>query len=187
MMFNFVREAYLDWMIHFVQPILIDKYSGPYSYDKLLTYLHTIPFVYYVPNDENRAGDGVSLRFRYAVEYEELRPIDETLYLLDDGPCSVLEMLVGLALRCEETIQDDTNYGNRTEQWFWGMIANLGLGGMYNANFDQTYVDEVIDRFHNRQYEPDGQGGLFRIRDIDCDLRKMEIWRQMCWYINSFS
>ena len=39
--------------------------------------------------------------------------------------CSVLEMMVALAICCEETYMDNPNIGNRTGQWFWNMVKNI--------------------------------------------------------------
>lgn len=80
---------------------------------------------------------------------------------------------------------DDPNVGNRTAQWFWSMINNLDLGSMTDSRFDKRFVDERLDIFLNRKYEPDGKGGLFRIRGCDRDLRTVEIWYQLCWYLDS--
>jgi hypothetical protein len=93
-------------------------------------------------------------------------------------------MMVALASECEETM-DDPNVGDRTGQWFWGMIVNLGLGSMADYNFDYDYVDGVIQRFLNREYEPNGRGGLFTIRNCTEDLRTVEIWSQLCWYLGT--
>jgi hypothetical protein len=45
-------------------------------------------------------------------------------------------------------------------------------------------VDYVLDRFLDRDYEPDGRGGLFRVKHTDEDLRFVEIWYQMNWYLD---
>jgi hypothetical protein len=103
-----------------------------------------------------------------------------------DGPCSVLEMMIALAVRCEEHIMDDPNIGNRTGQWFWGMIVNLGLGAVTDERYDARLVDERIGRFLNRDYEPNGRGGLFTVRNCKYDLRDVEIWYQLCWYLDDF-
>ena len=98
-----------------------------------------------------------------------------------------MEMMIALAIRCEVSIMDNPKVGDRTAQWFWEMINNMELGGMYNNNFDKRYVNDVIDRFIDREYSPNGKGGLFYIRDCKCDLAMVEIWDQMCWYLNGIS
>lgn len=156
------------------------------SFVELLACLHDIEFVYSISRDGNRAEDGIDLRRRFAYENRyDYEMID--LYLDDDCPCSVLEMMVALAIRCEEWIMDDPMYGNRTSQWFWEMIINLGLGGMHDVNFNREHVENIVYRFLDREYEPDGRGGLFRIKHCDRDLREVEIWYQLCWYLDSIT
>lgn len=165
--------------------LVYDKESNLRFFGKLLSQLHNTYFRYSLDMDQNRAEDGISLRYRFALEHEDYR--DDTDYVLDIlvGPCSVLEMMIALALRCEENLMDDTTKGNRTRQWFWGMVVNLGLGPMTDDKYDDQYVDECLDRFLDREYDPDGKGGLFTIKHCDVDLRDVEIWRQLCWYLNS--
>lgn len=180
-MYNKISNLYFDWLDSLVS---IGRYRKPFSYQKLLMLLHDTEFVYICDLDKNRAADGISLRYQFAgvcTEYDE----DEIFQCLDDAPCSVLEMMIALAKRCENTIMDDPKIGNRTQQWFWTMITNLGLGDMYDSRFDRRYVKKVIDKFLNREYSPDGDGGLFRIRNCDEDLRTVEIWTQLCWYLDS--
>lgn len=172
-----INNEYFEWMSDLVSN---GRYSKHISYKKLLMQLHSIIFSYSIPKDANRAAEGVELRYRFARQIG----YDDTPECLD-GPCSVLEMMIALAIRCEENLMDDPGIGNRTGQWFWGMITNLGLGSMMDSRYDEEYVDYVITRFLNREYEPDGTGGLFRIRNCDRDLRRVEIWYQMCWYLDN--
>ena len=65
------------------------------------------------------------------------------------------------------------------------MIVNLGLGSMYDKKYDPVYIDEVIETFLLREYEPDGTGGLFTIKDCERDLRDEEIWTQLSWYLGT--
>lgn len=176
-----INLDYFDWLCDIVCGT---RYSPEISYTKLLMCLHNIDFTYLHPMDENRAANGANLRYRFALMHV---PIHETAGITNalSGPCSVLEMMVALAIDCEETIMDDPRIGNRTGQWFWTMISSLGLGGMYNDHFDARYVDDVIDRFLNREYAPNGKGGLFTIRNTNQDMRKIEIWWQACAYFNS--
>lgn len=171
-----VNEEYFDWLYDLV---CRRRYSKEISYKKLLRYLHTIEFIYDIPKDGNRADDGIRLRYRFAEQYRDL--YDADLYL--SGPCSVLEMMVALALRGEETIMDDPLLGDRTGQWFWGMITNLGLGSMVDERFNSGKIDDVIERLLNREYEPNGKGGLFTV-NRGLDLREVEIWYQFMWHLD---
>lgn len=171
-----ITAKYFKWMCDHVYE---HRDRKSVSFDKLLARLHDIEFRYLIPLDENRAEDGMDLRWRFAYEHG-LPTVPSCL----DGSCSVLEMLIALSIRCE-SIMDDTRYGDRTGQWFWGMITNLGLGSMTDSRFDSEYVDEVIDTFLYREYEPNGKGGLFTIPNCDEDLREVEIWHQLSWYLNS--
>ena len=56
---------------------------------------------------------------------------------------------------------------------------------MSDDMFDKKYATYVINRFLNREYESNGKGGLFTINNCDEDLRNVEIWYQLCWYLDS--
>lgn len=172
-----ISNRYFEWMYDLVCK---DRYSKSISYRKLITHLHSIEFIYSIPLDSNRANDGEKLRYRFAL----CQDCEELSDYLDD-PCSVLEMMIALAIRVEENILDDVEIGDRSDQWFWEMISNLGLGGMNDRHYDRDFVQRTIERFLYRDYEPDGKGGLFWIRNCDRDLRKIEIWCQFNYYITN--
>ena len=79
---------------------------------------------------------------------------------------------------------EDPEIGNRTGEWFFVMIDSLGLGGMDDAYFDEGRAREILSRFLNRDYAPDGRGGLFTLPDAPRDLRQVDIWYQMMWYLS---
>ena len=58
---------------------------------------------------------------------------------------------------------------------------------MSDRNYDQHAVDQAIANFLNRNYSRDGDGGLFRVRNCPRDMRTLDIWYQMCWYLNDIS
>lgn len=174
-----LNDEYFDWLYGLV---CANRFPVKISYRKLLMNLHSTEFRYTIPKDQNRAEDGVGLRYRFALRLEPYEDVAEVLDILE-RPCSLLEMMVGLAIRCE-SFMDDPNVGDRTGQWFWNMVINLGLGNMTDDRFDRWLFDQSVNRLLNREYEPDGTGGLFRIRNCDRDLRKVEIWHQLCWYLD---
>lgn len=171
-----VIHEYFCWMYSLVCD---DTYTNNLSYRKLFMALYSRRFTFILPMDESREKDGLALRMRFEAEqgfegaYQKLAPF----------PCSVLEMMVALALKCEENIMSNYSEGNRTSQWFWTMIVNLGLNHMNDGNFDKDYVDSVIDNLLDRRYEKDGTGGLFKTSNPEVDMRTTDIWYQMCYYL----
>ena len=176
---NDLERAYFEWMY---STVCEGRFAAENSYRKLLEYLHTVEYTWILPDDSNRADDG-SEGLRWKFIYEHHIRLDGPKDQLD-GPCSVLEMILALAFRCEE-IMDNAFLGDRTAQWFWQMITNLGLGGMSDRRFDIRYVEETVQRFLDRDYEPDGHGSLFVIRNCDVDLRDVETWTCMLWYLDN--
>lgn len=172
-----LNNRYFDWMYKMV----CHKKRGRPLYLKLLQYLHTIEFTYTIDMDGNRAEDGVNLRYRFGYDCN----IDSRIVAsdIDCQPCSVLEVIVALAHRMEESIMADPEYGDRTGCWFWAMMASLGISLYDDNHFDKRSVEEKIVIFLNRDYCRDGRGGLFTIRDSTKDMRTTEIWYQMCWYL----
>lgn len=175
---NELETLYFEWMY---QLVCDEKDSNGPSYRKLLRYLHGTEFVFTIPMDDNRAADGMDLRYRFGYE-NSYEPVIIANFL-DDRPCSVLEMLVALAMRCEEHIMDDPDIGNRTSRWFWIMVSNLGLSRMDDQRYNVDHTEAAVTRFLNREYRRDGKGGLFMIPNCKYDLRNVEIWYQMCWYL----
>ena len=124
---------------------------------------------------------GVNLRYRFG---REQNYDDRTIATyLDDRACSVFEMMVALAVRCEEHIMDNPEIGNRTSEWFWVMIENMHLECMYDGAFYEECVEIIIDRMLDRDYGINGEGGLFTIHNTGRDIRTIDIWYQMCWYL----
>ena len=174
-----INDEYFEYLCELID---CQRFDRDISYRKLLMHLHNIEFTWFIPHDDNRADDGIQLRRSFCLARNDM-----SLGQYIGGPCSVLEMMVALAVRCEKWIMDDALLGDRTGQWFWGMIKNLGLTNMRDSRFDRDYVDDVIARLLNREYEPDGRGGLFTVRNCEYDMRRVEIWCQLSWYLGSIT
>ena len=172
-----VKSDYFEWMYN----MMCDgRFAKTITYRQLFTFLHDTEFVYFVPHDENRAQDGIDLRYHYC----SLHNCEDLEYCLT-GPCSVLEMMVALAIRAEY-IMNDPEKGDRTRQWFWSMITSLGLSSMNDTNYNEWLVNDVVTRFLNREYDADGKGSLFTIKRWNRDARTAEIWHQLMAYLNIF-
>lgn len=172
-----IINDYFEWLWNFT------KCRGHSQNRKIITLLHNIEFRYSIPMDANREEDGIDLRYRFITEVGIPRNYQEVYGYLD-GPCSVLEMMIALAIRCEESIMDDPDIGDRTSEWFWLMMKNLGLDYMSDRKFDRDIAEEKISIFLDRRYKRNGEGGLFVVNGRR-DLRKVEIWYQMCWYLDT--
>lgn len=174
------RSDYLEWMCQLVS----DKTFKSINYSRLLNHLNRVEFVYCMPLDGNRAADGVDIRYRYEDECGEAAdPVMVAFF--GEYSCSVMEMMVALALRCEENIMSNQEFGDRTGLWFWSMISSLGLANMADRTFDECYVNEVLSKWMNRDHAPTGEGSLFAIPNSDYDLRTIEIWGQLNWYLKT--
>lgn len=172
-----LMNEYFEWMCG-----LVCTDARKPSYRKLLIRLYDTPFTYSMPMDENRAKDGEDLRYRFGRERGISGP--DVALCLDGRECSVLEMMLALAIRCEEHIMSDPDIGDRTGEWFWGMVTSLGLNGMTDRGFEREHVATVLHRFLNRTYKPNGEGGLFTVRRKTANMRSLEIWYQAMWYLD---
>lgn len=171
-----MQERYFNW--------LLDQVKIESNFSSLMKQLHGRTFIAIMPMDENRIKDGTDLRYRFGYE-EELDDDIINHYLFRDKGCSILEMMIGLALRCEETIMVDPELGDRTGFWFWNMISSLGLDEMTNDIYNPEIVDDILTRFIDRKYKPNGEGSLYTIYNFDKDLRDIDIWYQMQYYLDN--
>lgn len=172
-----IVNGYFYWLLSKVCETSLEQTK----YYDLFCALNSIDFCWDIPLDANRAIDGEELRAQYAFETDRSERIVE-LYI--DWPCSVLEMMVALAIRCETHIMGYTSDHDRTPEWFWAMINNLGLQDMVDDNFDERVIVDVIDRMMHHDYRPNGEGGLFILQNPPKDMRQVEIWYQLNWYLN---
>lgn len=174
-----LNREYVEWMYQLVPN---KRFSKTQPYKKLFNYLHSVEFTYTIPLDGNRAEDGIQLRYRFADDRGY--PQQMIAAYLDNQPCSVLEMMIALVVRYEDNIMCDSDMGDRTGQWFWGMIENLELLQMTDGYFDEDYVEYVVYRLLNREYKRNGKGGLFTVSRQNVDMRNVEIWYQAAYYFN---
>jgi hypothetical protein len=149
-------------------------------YTRLLQFLFEKDFRWSLKLDSNRSEDGKELRNRFCYEYGISKEAERELY----GPCSVLEMMVAMAIIAEDHVMSDPEIGDRTSYWFWCMIKSLGLSEMNDYSFDRGYVDFVVERFLDRKYEPNGKGSIFTVENPRQDMREVELWYQMMWFLD---
>lgn len=163
------KERYFKWLLRIIDPTEV-------SHD-FMNLLFEMPFMYQKSGDEARAKDGLSLRTKYQDEEDPDFEYDE--------PCSVLEMMIALAFRAEDILYDPSD-GTHAPSIFWQMVASMGIKNAANDKFDYYDARRKIFGMMGRKYTHNGKGGLFYIPSCNEDLREVEIWYQMLWYVNKY-
>jgi len=166
-------EDYSGWL--YMQTGAPSTQRASKSYWSLFNQMHTKPFRWFVPNDDNRNEDGKELREEFLAEYEIHEP--EQWLEMD---ASMLEMLIALSRRAAFE-----SYGTSGD-WFWQILTNLGLKKYSDAVYNQRLaedVNDVLEQVITRDYNRDGRGGMFPLRQARYDQRQTEIWYQLSAYL----
>ena len=158
---------YMQW--------LIETFDGE-DYQCLFKHLMTIPFRYSVQLDANLIPCVRDLRDKMGKDYDGPK-----------GRATVLEILCALAVECEDHIMHNDKYGNRTAQWFWIMLYNLGINTYDDTHYNNRTaedVDDKVDIFLDRAYDYYGEGSIFVVNRPYQDMRVAPLWEQMNWYLS---
>lgn len=169
-----LEEQYLTWLYSQVAPVEVSPRTR--TYWSLFRQLHRTIFVAFVPHDENRIGDARDLRYEFLASREDLQGDPEWMR----GPCTMLELFIVLARQLGFEMDEPADV------WFWRLMETLEL----NRFGDRTYNDRareeignILDRVIWRTYLPNGEGGLFPLRNPPTDQRKVELWYQLNAYL----
>lgn len=174
-----IKNRYFNWLLSLIH-VSDNKYSI------LLEKLHDIEFRYMknIPMDENREADGLAMRynFGYICGYDE----ELISNALCDKGCTVLEMLIALANR-EENILSNSMVNDRIDIWFSTMLVNLKLDKYDNQHYNDEDVTRIIDIWLDRRYDRCGRGNIYFLPNPEEDLRTIDIWTQMMWFIDFYN
>lgn len=173
-----IVDRYYDWLLDLVFDI--PKMKREFS--KVLYILFITDYVWEYPMDSNRESHVFDFRYRFG--YENGYSDAEVRAELDDRPASMLELMVELSVRIEETIMQDSIFGDRKAIWFWDMMESLGLDDYPDYDYDEQAVIDILDCFMRHEYEPNGKGGLFTLNHPYDDMRNVTIWCQANWYLD---
>ena len=143
-----------------------------FGYDKLLTLLDNTEYVWIFSMDENRSYGGMNLRGQFS---EETSTNEDDIRV---GPCSVLEMLIGVA----DKMDSQLDFG--LDRCFWILIDNLGLGEFNDRRFNEYKVKSIVNTWLNHDYTSDGVGSIFPLKHYQGDCRNLDIRAQMNAWIN---
>jgi hypothetical protein len=173
-----IRFAYFDWLYH--QSFEVNDIRSPKSYFFLCSALHEVIFKPLIPNDDNRAADGINLREAFA---RSLRtPSNRAIMnnLLSMGDATIFEMMTALAKRADYIV----SYG--PEDWFMRFLINLNINRSSDPRWSPTFERKtaaILEVLNERRYAPNGKGGLFPLDRPRRDQREVEIWYQMQAFI----
>lgn len=163
---------YLTWLYGQVGSVVEKNPSK--THWTVLRQLYTTEFVWFIPNDDNRAEDGRALRQEF-LNYEGIRNVDPDWMHMG---CSMLELMIALARRI--SFLD----GKGPAAWFWQLMENLDLE-KYNDNtlVPEKQIESILGDVIFRTYGRNGRGGLFPLRRASHDQTKVELWYQLNAYL----
>lgn len=143
------------------------------TYNDLFMRLYETEFVWIVPHDDNRLQDGLELR----------REFNGRKRGINEMPCSLLEVLIGLSRRVAWTTDRSAEY------WAWQLLDNLRLTKSSDplTGRKAERVEETLEALIWRTYDRDGNGGFFPLNYPRDDQTKREIWDQMNAYVNEMN
>ena len=179
MYFPEIKAEYYKWLCN------IAMGRNSIMYGRWLNLLHHTDFQFFYALDKNRYLDGIGLRHRFYQDNPELFCEFSPDDIFGEMSCSVLEMMVALSVRINESIL--ANYfgdSNGIYILFNAMLNSLNIVRYDGNHFNERKVQCILVDFMNHNYEKNGAGGLFTIHDDTKDMRREEIWCQCGWYLN---
>ena len=176
-------QDYPDYFVWLCELVSVDGRYTDVSYWRLARELFDL--LYFCDNDydESRAMDGLALR-RYYIDSGGTDPYE--------GECTVLEVLIALARRIENTL-DELDGESRIAMYFWEMIENLELGNLSDFAFEEDSrrangymrrIDRKITNWMEHHISYNGAGGPFPLRNPKCNQAYVDLWYQACAYID---
>lgn len=162
---DFNTDVYFEW--------LYQKAFSTNEYRELMLWLWEIDFYWSNDFDANRAADGISLRRAYLFENGRAKEN----YDWDESECTFMELFIGLANKLAMLLDKDV------QETMLHLMRNIGLDNMKNGRVHEDYVDEVVYRIMDRDYDYNGDGGFFPLSNPPSDQRNVELLYQMNHYI----
>ena len=180
-----LSELYLVWLLNLINA---DNYKGK-SYIKLCSLLNKVPFEPVIKLDENRLSDVQSLlRETYIQSQSEwYRLTNDDIMELPTWPVSFLELIISLAMRIDLDFMREINGIDNTRIYFWVLVRNLGILEFDDEHWGEDAIISIVNRLNivqDRKYDFNGNGGLFPLENAEMDQRNVQIWNQLCQFVN---
>lgn len=167
------ERAYYEWLTD-----MLPGWRG--SHSRLLRQLFETPFRCTMETDSNRLGDGMELRSRFCWDCGYSADVRNELKARRE--CGVLEVMIAMAMRCEEEFMTLYTEDELIERWVGWMIRSMEIDRFDDEMYDPDAVEAALQAMMRRDYSPDGRGSLFYVPGFRGDLRQIDLWEQMmCW------
>jgi hypothetical protein len=167
-----LKDVYVEWLAH---ELTSASTRQDKSYLELAHVMFEVEFTWLdsIPMDENRAGDGMEIRYEFGELHRISRGDMRRL-----GNCTFLEVLIGLSRRVAFVCGGDAHH------WAWQLLVNIGLERMWDhmSRPKRHATVEILHTVMERQYAPDGSGGFFPLAWPQRDQREVELWYQLNAY-----
>ena len=134
------------------------------------------PFEVILDKDSDRISDCLALRGQYFYEIGINGDFS-------NKEVSILELLISLAIRIDNEYIGNPN-DPHPEIIFWEMICNLGLNKFDNSHYNGDKIYRILGNFVSRQYDFNGNGGIFPLKNVCFDQKDVEIVGQMKAYLS---
>lgn len=168
---NLINEQYFDFLCQEGQLTKVPCVR----YMDLWRLLHQVPFHVELQRDENRMGDAMELRRRFlGIRGNHF---DSVQYI------SVFEVLLAFAMRIDLEYVG-TPGEKHPDRIMLEMIKNLGIDKFDGVQYGESFVRNKLNRWMYREYNFNGIGGLFPVRQDSRDQRLLEMWEQMLSYVH---
>lgn len=182
---NNLNELYLNYLLRLINA---DNYREK-SYTKLCSLLYKIPFKPILTLDNNRSYDVQSLIRETFIQSQSewYRLENDELIMLPNLPISFLELIISLAMRIDMDFMREVNEVDNSRVYFWIIIKNLGFLVYDDEHWGEDSIISIVNRLNivqDRKYDFDGNGGLFPLKNAKEDQRNVQIWNQLCQFVN---
>lgn len=156
---------YLPWLI---QRGCLSDYRG------LASVWDEIEFIWYIPEDEDRAIQALRLRDEYAYEFDCRAP--------RQGPVTFLEVFVSITDTLSAMVYQDR------EKFTRSILMNLGVSNLLDSEcFSTELYSRGLDSAETvmyRNYHQNGSGGLFKVPGAK--MLEIPLFDQMVLWANRY-
>lgn len=163
------------WDIYY--KYLMDTYNiYRMRYSNLLFQLFNTPFAAVLIRDENRVSDGEDIRVRF---FNHMGLSGS----FNGHDVSILEVILALSDRVDREYTGNP-LDPHPEIIFWELLGNLGVDKFDNNHYNSVEIDEILAIWINREFDFNGNGSLFPLKNPEEDQTCVELWGQCMAYLS---